>query len=182
MTRRTDGGAGILAQAGSIPAIPTWTIIGQHWQCGKTHDARDRPEMDERRAGRSYPGKPISNSGAKQSYGARCMDNSNKEQASIFDNTPCPPKLGATRIRRAGLTRAFSSAGQSSRLITDRSRVRIPEGPPPGRCQDPPHGLCRGPTGESTPRAISPTRLRPFPLGPGARLPSISPSSLKSSD
>ena len=28
--------------------------------------------------------------------------------------------------------RAFSSVGQSNRLITGRSRVRIPEGPPPG--------------------------------------------------
>ena len=44
-----------------------------------------------------------------------------------------PPRGGGAvsfRIWLRESKRAFSSVGQSSRLITDRSRVRVPEGPP----------------------------------------------------
>ncbi len=38
--------------------------------------------------------------------------------------------VAASRFRKLLVIGAFSSVGQSSRLITGRSRVRVPEGPP----------------------------------------------------
>ena len=60
------------------------------------------------------------------------------EHAAVNRRVVCSSQTGGAKI--SGITgccgtayinlRAFSSVGQSNRLITGRSRVRIPEGPP----------------------------------------------------